>query len=63
MFETAQLFHETVQRATAGDYTTAQRNAWSLAPLDRDVWRARLNGQLGFVAQDGDAIVGFMTLG
>ncbi|XWN30876.1 MAG: GNAT family N-acetyltransferase [Devosia sp.] len=63
LLETATLFHETVQQATAADYSKEERNAWSPAPIDPEVWRRRLDGQQGFVAEADGIIVGFMTLG
>lgn len=53
------LFHETIHRVNAADYTAAQRAAWSPADRDMDSWRARLQAVAPFVAVLDGQVVGF----
>lgn len=60
---TARLFHETVRDAAGAGYTAAQRRAWSPAVPDLAPWHERLAGATTMLAEGGDGLVGFMSLG
>lgn len=59
---TAWLFHETVRDAAGAGYTDAQRQAWSPNLPDLAPWHERLAGARTLIAEDGDDLVGFMSL-
>ena len=48
--------------AAPSRYTPAQRTAWLPAPPGGDGWQNKLAGQDVWVAEDGQAPVGFLTL-
>lgn len=59
----ARLFHETVHRVNAADYTPLQLQAWSPRLRPEAFWRRRFRKHQVFVAIAGDSLVGFVELG
>lgn len=55
------VFHAAV-RDGAGQYTEAQRAAWSPAPRAGKAWAAHLAAQTVWLAETGDGPLGFITL-
>lgn len=58
----AVLFHRAVHEGAARHYSEDQRTAWSPAPPTDEGWRRRLVEAQTIVAENGDALLGFMTL-
>lgn len=58
----AQIFFRAVREGAAGAYNAAERQAWAAQVPDTDRWHARLAAQTCFVAQNGEDVVGFMSL-
>ena len=50
------LFYETVHTVNAGDYSSAQLDAWAPRVPDRVAWQARL------LAEEDDVLLGFASL-
>lgn len=59
----ARLFHETVHRVNAADYTPSQLQAWSPRVRPEAFWRRRFRQHQVFVAIAGDTLAGFVELG
>ncbi len=59
----ARLFHETVHRVNAADYTPAQLQAWSPAIKPEAIWRQRFRRHQVLVAVVDDVLAGFIELG
>jgi len=59
---TATLFHETARDAAGSGYDLVQRRAWSPDRPDLGPWHERLAGATTVLAEDGDELVGFMSL-
>lgn len=59
-----QLFHDTVRRINARDYTPAQIAAWANAGVDPEPWFRRFDGKLAYVVEgDEDTrVLGFADL-
>ena len=57
----AGVFHAAV-REGAGQYTDAQRAAWSPAPRPGEVWAAHLGAQAVWLAETDGRPLGFLTL-
>lgn len=58
----ARLFHRAVHEGAGRHYSAAQCTAWSPAPPMDEAWRRRLIEAQTIVAEQGDALLGFMTL-
>lgn len=56
-----EVFHAAV-RDGAGQYSEAQRAAWSPAPRAGGAWGAQLEGQAVWLAETAGAALGFLTL-
>lgn len=59
----ARLFHETVHRVNAADYTPSQLQAWSPRIRPDSFWRQRFRRHQVFVAVTSETVVGFVELG
>ena len=59
----AALYERSVRVGAAGAYSPAQLAAWAAGPEDVHDWAERLAGQITIVAEVGEAVAGFMTLG
>ncbi len=59
----ARLYYETVHRVNARDYSPEQIRAWAPRVYPDAVWQRRFRRYEVFVAEDGEAIVGFVELG
>lgn len=59
---TAQVFYDSVHRATQDFYDDAQRQAWAPQVPDLEAWLDRIKPQTAFVAERDGAVIGFMTL-
>jgi putative acetyltransferase len=59
---TARLYYDAVHGGTGDHYDAKQRRAWAPAVPETDAWADRLAAQTVFVAEQGDRLVGFMTL-
>jgi putative acetyltransferase len=57
----ADVMYEAVRYGRSA-YNEAQRAAWLPEPPNGEAWGSRLDAQTVFVAEQGDTIVGFMTL-
>lgn len=60
--EVARLFHETVHRINAADYTPAQLQAWSPEIRPEAFWRKRFRKHKVLVAITQDRLAGFAEL-
>ncbi|NKX44667.1 GNAT family N-acetyltransferase [Roseicyclus persicicus] len=58
----ADLYHRAVREGTGRHYDAAQRAAWSPAPPQGEDWRRRLVEAQTMVAEQGDRLLGFMTM-
>ena len=58
----ARIFFEAVHECTKEHYSREQRLAWAGETVDPEAWHARLDGQMGFVAEQHGEPVGFMTI-
>lgn len=58
----ANLYHRAVHEGAARHYDAAQRAAWSPAPPTDETWRRRLIEAQTVVAEQGERLLGFMTL-
>ena len=56
------LFYETVHTVNAGDYSSAQLDAWAPRVPDRVAWQARLAAERVLLAEEDDALLGFASL-
>lgn len=56
----ARLFHETVHRVNAADYTPSQLRAWSPAIRPDAFWRRRFRQHRVLVAVVGETLAGFV---
>jgi putative acetyltransferase len=56
-----QLFHDSVHRVAAADYTPEQLNAWAPAEADVERWRERFAGQEVVVAEIAGDLAGFCS--
>lgn len=61
--EVARLFHETIHRVNAADYTPAQLQAWSPTIKTAAFWRRRFRKYHVIVAMFDDTLAGFAELG
>lgn len=59
----ARLFHETVHRVNAADYSPAHLSAWSPGVRPAAWWRRRFRGHQVLVALHEDTLAGFAELG
>ena len=57
-----QLFHDSVHRGAAGDYTPAQLFAWAPTVIDKAQWAKKLDSQTVWIAELEGAAIGFVTL-
>lgn len=57
----AQLLHDVVHARTEAFYDGVLRAAWSPAPMPPDVFARRVQGQVGWVAEDAKGLAGFAT--
>jgi putative acetyltransferase len=55
------LFHDSVHRVAAADYTPEQLNAWAPAEPDMERWRQKLGAEEVIVAELAGEIVGFCS--
>lgn len=58
----AQLFHQTVHRVNARDYTPAQLDTWAPTVYSDAEWRRRLRRDCALVAEQDGQLVGFAIL-
>ncbi|MEX2616856.1 MAG: GNAT family N-acetyltransferase [Alphaproteobacteria bacterium] len=58
----ARLFHGSVHRAAAADYSPEQRNAWAPRIPDEEWMRARMGSCDVVIVESGDVILGFSNL-
>ena len=58
----ARLFHETVHRVNAADYSPSQLQAWSPEVRPASFWKRRFRKHQVLVAAADDAVVGFAEL-
>lgn len=58
----ALLFHETVHRVNASDYSARQLRAWSPAVRSPEAWLRRQTGLHVWVATHGATLLGFAEL-
>lgn len=58
----AQLFYDTVHSVNTADYTPQQVNAWATGEVDLADWDRSFSEHLTFVAEEGDALVGFADM-
>lgn len=56
------LFYETVHTVNAGDYSSAQLDAWAPRVPDRVAWQARLAAERVLLAEEDDVLLGFASL-
>jgi putative acetyltransferase len=54
------LFQASVSQLTTQHYDAAQRKAWAPAPADMLAWKTRLASLELLIAEDGQAIAGFI---
>lgn len=59
---TAQIFFEAVHIGARDHYDEAQRHAWAPALPEPVQWQQRLTSQTTLIAEQGNQIVGFMSL-
>ncbi len=59
----ARLYHETVHRVNARDYSPEQIRAWAPRVYPDAFWQRRFQHYEVFVGEDGGAVVGFVELG
>jgi putative acetyltransferase len=57
----ARLFTDTVRAINCADYSPEQIAAWAPDPPDLNHWRNRLSRRMVFVAENDDAVIGFVT--
>ena len=58
----ANVFRRSVLEGAQEHYGPEERAAWAGPAPDAGLWRERLGNLAGFVAENSDGIVGFMTL-
>lgn len=56
------IFYDAIINGAADAYTLDQRRAWAGPAPDVDGWQNRLEGVSGFVAEQSEQILGFMTI-
>jgi len=57
----ARLFTDTVRAINSLDYSPEQITAWAPDPPDLNHWRDRLSHRMVFVAENDEAVIGFVT--
>lgn len=57
-----EIFYTAVQVGAAGAYDQDQRDAWAGQQPTAEAWAKRVDGLLTLVAQDDDALVGFVSM-
>jgi putative acetyltransferase len=58
----AEIFRDSIEELTGGDYSEAQQEAWAAAADDEETFAARLREQLTLVATLDGSVVGFISL-